>query len=463
MRNRLALVAAAMSTVVVGLTPAVANASVATSCSFDAGTAAVTAVIGSGDNATLIRNGSAIEFGGAPCGAATVTNTDQINISAPDTSTDETLTISEAQGTFAPGKTAEADGSDEIEIVVDRSAEDILAFVGTSGTDSITVDPYGADLIAGAPFEDEVSLAPVAGLVTLDGGGGDDVLSLRAYEATVIGGPGDDQIAAGGSKASSYSGGTGVDSISFPWTSGVVVHATDPSYDYDADRGLGVTDTLTSIESVTGTDGPDGFVGSDANDHFIGGAGNDLFIPLGGDDTIEGDDGVDQYSPGAGGAPLQIDLTAGTATGDGDDTFTGVEVLAGSVLADRFTGDPRTSGVIFIQGYGGRDVLDLREATHRQFVWTTPSDVYTPPSWSRLVVEDIRRIKGSDGADRIVVGDANGKELHARFSGGFGNDVLVGGIHRDVLMGGAGDDTLEGKARHDVCDGGSGADTFLNC
>ena len=144
-------------------------------------------------------------------------------------------------------------------------------------------------------------------------------------------------------------------------------------------------------------------------------------------------------------------------------TATGVEIIAGRVLADRFSGHPRTAGVIFIQGYSGRDVLDLRAATHRQFVWTTPSDVYTAPAWSRLVVQDIHRIKGSDRADRIAVGDVNGKELRARFSGGVGNDVLVGGIHRDVLIGGAGDDTLDGGARRDVCYGGSGVNTYLNC
>jgi len=80
-----------------------------------------------------------------------------------------------------------------------------------------------------------------------------------------------------------------------------------------------------------------------------------------------------------------------------------------------------------------------------------------------LEVRDIRRIKGSDRADRIEVGDVNGKELHARFSGGIGNDLLVGGIHRDVLIGGAGDDTLNGGARLDRCDGGSGDNTYINC
>src|SRR6476659_9968619 len=118
MRNRLSVLTAAISVITVWVAPGVAQASAATSCSFDAGTATVTAVIGSGESATLIRNGSAIEFGGSACGAATVANTDQVNIDLPDQTTTESLTISMANGAFAPGETAEGDGSDEIEIAI---------------------------------------------------------------------------------------------------------------------------------------------------------------------------------------------------------------------------------------------------------------------------------------------------------------------------------------------------------
>src|SRR6476659_1990710 len=157
MRNRLSVLTAAISVITVWVAPGVAQASAATSCSFDAGTATVTAVIGSGENATLLRNGSAIEFGGSACGAATVTNTDQINIDLPDQTTTESLTISMANGAFAPGKTAEGDGSDEIEITCLVSADEQLTFVGTGGDDTITVGFDGADLLPGTAGEKEVS------------------------------------------------------------------------------------------------------------------------------------------------------------------------------------------------------------------------------------------------------------------------------------------------------------------
>jgi len=119
--------------------------------------------------------------------------------------------------------------------------------------------------------------------------------------------------------------------------------------------------------------------------------------------------------------------------------------------------------VIFIDGYGGRDVVDLRAATHRQFVLTSPEETNALPAWVKLLVKDIRKVHGSHLADRIEVGDVNGKELRAHFDGGGGDDVLVGGIHHDVLFGGAGDDTLDGKASRDVCYGGPGVNTYINC
>src|SRR5262245_7274958 len=210
LRNRLALAAGTL--VLLALTPNIARAGVISSCSFDAGTATVTAVAGPGASVALLRSGTAITFGGTPCGAADVTNTDQITISAPSTATSETITISMAGGTFAPGKTAEGDGSNEIEISVSRSTEDVLGFVGTSGPDAINVNPTSADLIAGSASEDEVTFTALADLVTLDGGQGNDVLRLRAYQASVVGGPDDDSIIGEGSVASSFTGGTGTDS-----------------------------------------------------------------------------------------------------------------------------------------------------------------------------------------------------------------------------------------------------------
>ena len=75
-------------------------------------------------SATLEVSSGAIWFGGAPCGAATTTNTDTINV-AGHVGTVEDLVVSMLGGEFAPGVTAEAaPGISEIEINVNARRHD---------------------------------------------------------------------------------------------------------------------------------------------------------------------------------------------------------------------------------------------------------------------------------------------------------------------------------------------------
>ncbi len=64
---------------VMAVFPALAAAE---SCTYNAGTKAVTATIDPGGDATLVVVGGALHFGATPtaCGAATTTNTDSISI-----------------------------------------------------------------------------------------------------------------------------------------------------------------------------------------------------------------------------------------------------------------------------------------------------------------------------------------------------------------------------------------------
>ena len=471
MRNRWIVAAGALALVTVLAAPDVAQASVPTSCSFDAGTATITAVVGSGDSATLIRNGSAIEFGGSACGAATVTNTDQINIGLPDQTTTESLTISMANGAFSPGKTPEGDGSDEIEIAITGllAADEQLTFVGTSGDDTIVVDFTGTDLLPGTTGEQEVAYPGASNTKEVDAGAGADTVQIRsAYSSVVHAGDGDDSIMPGCYADSSYDGGAGTDTMDYSACSvafGITVHALGAG-SATAKRdpgGTQGTDDLSGIEEIIGSGSSDTFYGSVGPDHFVGGYGNDWFLPWGGDDVIDGGAGFDTLTTGASTAPVTFDMTSQQIAGEGADTFANIEILQGSPGGDRFTGDPRTSGVIAVDGYGGRDVVDLRSATHGQYVWTSPGGtIGLAPGDVSLFAQDIRRVRGSDLADRIEVGSENGLELRARFHGEGGDDRLIGGIHRDVLDGGSGNDTLNGKQGFDTCISDVG-DTVRNC
>jgi len=79
----------------------------------------------------------------------------------------------------------------------------------------------------------------------------------------------------------------------------------------------------------------DGFTGNDANN---------AFQAEDGDDTIDGRGGADFASFFASPAPVTVDLAAGTATGEGTDTLTGIENVNGSAdFGDMLTATPRTT------------------------------------------------------------------------------------------------------------------------
>lgn len=428
----------------------------------------MTATIGSGQSPTLERSGDAITFDGGACGAATVTNTDAIKVTAPDADTLEGLTISIAGGQFAPGKTTEADGDDEIEIEINLAETEPLTVQGSSGPDDLAMSGKWIDLSDNGSGEFEAVRTVMTGNSPsiLVGGGGDDHLwtsekflfTSFAPISDVRGGPGDDTIEPAMYSSSSYDGGSGTDTIRYTAANGVIVHAT-ASGTASVDRGGGGIDALTDIEKIVGSPSADTFYGSEGSDWFDGGPSNDWFLPWGGDDHVEGGDGYDTMTVGASVAPVTFDMTAGTATGEGGDTFHGVEILQGSPTNDIFSGDPELSAVLILDGYGGADVLDLRAAVSGQTVYT--SDIMYGPG--AVVAVGIPHIIGTPFRDKISVYQTPAVGGSVRFSGMRGNDVLVGGPRRDRLEGGGGDDRLNGKGGIDSCSGGPGIDTLLSC
>ena len=224
------LVLVPIATVVLMMVPGMARATTSTSCDFDSGTATVTATIGSGQSPTLKRSGDAIEFDRSACGAATVMNTDTINVAAPDHVTTEGITVSIAGGPFAPGKTSEADGNDEIEIALSLDSDEPLTVRGSAGPDAIRIRGTGTDQIPGSsPSDLELTYPLTTATKTLLGGAGDDILEMdNVYTSVVDGGDGNDTISPANFAPSSYDGGDGADTIDYSsalLAFGVTVHA----------------------------------------------------------------------------------------------------------------------------------------------------------------------------------------------------------------------------------------------
>lgn len=165
--------------------------------------------------------------------------------------------------------------------------------VGTAGMDVIE-GTGGADVIAA--------------------GDGADVVSGRGGGDVICGGPGSDQIQ-GGRGDDRISGGRGNDAIL-------------GGRGNDAVHGNGGDDRLEMLDAAL--DASDG----EGNDRVRGGAGVDEVRSEPGDDRLHGGPGSDFLNFDSADAGVIVDLTAGTATGDGDDRLTAIENVFGSPFDD---------------------------------------------------------------------------------------------------------------------------------
>jgi hypothetical protein len=98
-------------------------------------------------------------------------------------------------------------------------------------------------------------------------------------------------------------------------------------------------------------------VGGPGNDSLQGEAGRDWLIPNEGNDILDGGPDADLADYKEAPAAVQIDLAAGTATGEGSDTLSDIEQARGSANGDVLLGGP---GDDELDGYRGNDRIDGR-------------------------------------------------------------------------------------------------------
>lgn len=294
----------------------------------------------------------------------------------------------------------------------------------------------------------------------IDGGDGDDVVELFETSSDVLGGDGDDRIAAS------------------PYRTG----------DYSYLFGQGGDDTLvasTALNARTYLDGGEG------DDRLVGAPGARL-------NGGPGDDRI-VIPGGATGGPTEIVWgrfsDRDTVTGGGDSGELGpapsfsLSVMAGSyrdlqvqrdgddlVLAIRDRDDRLAVPDFFAagSGYAGFAAIDefdpaLEISVRRVFegaalaaraivVESDPLD-FTGASGSDLVVAagNADTLDGAAGDDEL-----DGMSGDDRLHGGSGNDLLYGRSGLDTLDGGEGDDRLYGGRGDDVSRGGAGNDRIVD-
>ena len=240
------------------------------------------------------------------------------------------------------GKRATIVGTARADLIKGTARGDVI--VGLGGSDVIR-GLGGGDRICGGNGSDK-----------LIGGDRIDVLQGEAGNDTLGGGGGNDALF-GGAGSDRFSGGTGFDLASFFFApSGVQADLTAGT----AAGGEG-TDTLTGIEDLEGSRYDDALTGDPGENFFYPGEGNDAVNGGGGTTDL-----VDFFFSLNG---VSVDLTAGTATGEGTDTLAGIGQVFGSRHDDTITGDANANslyggpGTDTIFGAAGDDSLDGGEGT----------------------------------------------------------------------------------------------------
>ena len=276
--------------------------------------------------------------------------------------------------------------------------------IGDTGSDTL-IGGSGADTLNGGDGLDVASYANASASIKLDlsvptNGSGDAQGDVLIGIESIIGSSFSDTFIAGGSTTNySFTGGSGVDEISFESSvSAVSVNLLS---------GLGVGGSaqgarFMSIENITGSIYDDTLQGNSDANLILGGIGNDtLFGSSGGNDTLDG--------------------------GVGNNVVDYTTISSGSSNSIRFNMTEVNAGYFNVTVGGGSQVDKLK---------------------------GFETVIGTDGSDSMI-GDVSAN----RFQGGIGKDTLNGGDGADTLEGGADNDVLLGGAGGDSLDGGSGIDT----
>lgn len=302
-----------------------------------------------------------------------------------------------------------------------------IAEVTATDTDgSVTDTPWG-DWIYASDSADMITAASGTEADTLHALDGDDTLTLGTAGGLVHAGAGNDTATTAAAAATTFYGEDG-------------------------------TDHLTS----TGT----------GRVHFLGGTGDDTFIGNGSDDWVSFND------PGSYGITLYLRWTGlfDLGSGQGIDTYSGIEGVMGSDGNDRIIADKgSTAGITVMTGYGtdhvkateGADVIDGRDSDGLVAHGRGGDDSITGSDFGDDILfgyHDNDTLDGLDGYDTLYGGSGDdvlrGGQGDDKLLGNRGNDTLEGDTGADDLRGGAGDDVLQGGAENDFLFGENGEDTL---
>ena len=255
---------------------------------------------------TVIRTGSNVAVtGGLGIGNDNYNDVDQVNITAGDG--DDIFNIFDALDNIFDG----------------GAGNDTANYAPTTFGMTIILDGSSSYTITGTGVGTDILL----NIENINTGSGDDNIIIQDDNDNAInGGAGND---------------TGTSVMDGVYSGVITIIRSPANVVTVSGSGFG-TDVYTDIETVnvTSVGGDDVFRPSDPN--------NNTFDAGGGTDWID-------YSTITGAISVVVDLSTGTATGDGNDTLIGFENISGSIGGDTLTGDGNAN---IIDGYTGNDIIN---------------------------------------------------------------------------------------------------------
>ncbi len=375
-----------------------AGASADTTCSYDSAAEVLSVNLGApNDSAILSAGGSEIRVnqssGPVTCanGPATFANTEFVSIGGSAGATSTSVSIHDAT-TFAGSVSFLLAAGDSLAVFDSLSTAHHLV-IGNGGVDSDGDGDKDINFIAkpgeiaafGGNVEDTISaqgsaatgaaltgsslrLAGGLGNDTLDGGEAGDLLEGDDGNDVLRGHGGNDRLIGDAlvNGDDTIEGGAGIDRFGLPF------NVTNPltldlGKTTSQETGYG-KDTISAIENAEGTGADDVLIGDAGPNELQGLPGNDFIEGKGGNDVLDGSIGTDTVSYANAPAGVAVNLGAGTASGgDGTDTPTNFDNLAGSRFADTLTGSATANaitagaGADVVQALGGADLVNVRD------------------------------------------------------------------------------------------------------
>jgi Ca2+-binding RTX toxin-like protein len=331
------------------------------------------------------------------------------------TSFNDTLTGSTAANVIDGGAGADSmSGGDGNDTYVVDNAGDVVT--DTSGTDLVLSHLAAYTLAANVE----------QGRIMLDGGN----ITGNTLANTLFAGTG----------ANAINGGSGTDVVSYLYaTGGVTVNLA-----LGTATGASGADTLTLIESITGSNFGDVLTGNSGVNVVNGGLGADTMTGGDGNDTYYvdqvGDQVIETNAAAGGGTDLVLStlgsymLTANVE--NGRVLATGAANLTGNGLNNiLYAGN----GANVLDGADGFDTASYLYATAAVTVSLATEAAQATVGSGSDSLRNIESLTGSSYNDTLT-----GSNDNDTLDGGAGNDTLQGGVGSDTLIGGAGTDTIDG-------------------